>query len=274
MQTAFRLVVTFATFNCLGVSVHGQAATQQPKFAICYNPDVSPNKLAPYKLVVVDFSYPASHITALREQGKTVFGYLSLGKVQNQRPFAAEVKRLGIRFKLDPSFPDSYQIDVSDPNWSHLVLTGIVPQMKRIGFNGIFLDDLDDIKSRKMVPSAVSLIRGIRQANPELKLMANRGLDYLKDVAPFVDYSLLESCFALKGQLRDPKDSAWAIGLLNEGKKRNPDLHGVAVDYMRKKAGALSPSQLQIVAQIRKLHADNGLSSFVSTEDLQAIPGF
>ena len=266
-------------FTLLGVALccanHDLSAQDEPgKFVICYNPNAPIQQFAPYPLVVVDYAYPPASVAALRRQGKVVFGYLSLGKVHQQRPFAARIKTLEIGYVQDPQFAGTNQINVADPKWQELVLRVIVPQMKQVGFNGIFLDDLDDLQNRKMDQHGVALIRQIRQANPELKLMANRGLEYLKDFASHVDYVLLESCFALHGQIRKPADPAWAMGLFNAGKRVNPKLQGVAIDYIEKPKRSLTKVQLQMIARIRELHEENGLLSCISTEDLQRVPRF
>ena len=147
----------------------------------------------------------------------------------------------------------------------------IVPGMKKAGFSGVFLDDLDDIEQRKLVPDMVALIAAIRATHKDLLLMANRGLDSLPLFAAHVDYSLLESCFALGGKLRPPGDPAWAMGKLKAGRAANPNLGGFAVDYYAKN-GRPTPEQQQLIAAVRALHAENDLRSCVTTQDLQALP--
>ena len=170
--------------------------------------------------------YPPDAVAELRRQGKVVFGYLSLAKVHQQRHFASDVQSIGIKHERDPQFPGSVRVNAADPKWSELLVQVVVPRIKKLGFNGIFLDDLDDLRKRKLEKYGVALIHEIRQANPEIKLMANRGLEYLADFASHVDFVLLESCFALGGQLRKPADSEWAIDLLNVGKGINPKTPG------------------------------------------------
>ena len=257
--------------------------TIQPKsFVICYNPGVPSKDFAPYAMVVVDYAYPSDAVAELRRQGKSVFGYLSIAKVHEERPFASDVKSLGIEQTRDAKFSGTVRVNAADPNWSQLLVQVVVPRMKSLGFNGIFLDDLDDLKERKLERHGVTLIREIRRMNPDMKIMANRGLEYLADFASQVDFVLLESCFVLEGKLRKPADSAWAMGLLRGGMGVNPKLQGVAIDYIQNRAfrsnankgQSLSPDQLRLVGRIRKLHAKHGLLSCVSTDDLQRVPDF
>ena len=270
----------------LFVFTNGRGSAQNPiqpkRFIICYNPEVPAAEFAPYTMLVVDYAYSPDAVAELRRQGKLVFGYLSLAKVHQQRHFASDVQAIGIENERDPQFPGSVRVNAADPKWSELLVQVVVPRIKKLGFNGIFLDDLDDLKKRKLEKYGVALIHEIRQANPEIKLMANRGLEYLADFASHVDFVLLESCFVLDGQLRKPADSEWAMDLLKVGKRINPKLQAVAIDYIPNAATqstvnnrlVLLPSQKHLVAQIRDLHAKHGLLSCVSTEDLQSLPGF
>ena len=272
--------------GCLFLCFHANGMGQEPsadstkELVICYNPDVPLSHLEPFSLIVVDYSYPPARVKKLRRQGKTVFGYLSLAKVHRERPYAAKVKSLGIEHTEDPVFSDVVKVNAGDSEWRKLVVGSVVPKIKQSGFNGIFLDDLDDLKSRKIERDGVTLIRAIRSEHPEIKLMANRGLEYLVDFASHVDYVLLESCFVAQGRIRKPADPAWAMGLFRAGKQLNPRLQGVAVDYISGLQSSplrrqlLTPSQSALIATIRQLHMENDLLSFVSTEDLQSVPQF
>lgn len=269
-KLAFILVWLFFNCGCLG-SLAAQETPQQPKFVICYRPSVSWKKLEPYDIIVVDYAYPRQSVAALRQRGKTVFGYLSLGKVQKQRPFLSGVREAGIALEQDLDYSDSFQIDAADHKWHALVTDSIIPDMKLNGFNGIFLDDLDDLKIRNFQEQCVSLIARIRKFNPDLKLMANRGLEYAEAFAPSVDYLLLESCFLQNGNKRPPADSEWALQLLSVAKTANPKLRGVAIDYIARKKLALTPDQKRLVQEARALHKKYGLLSCVSSEDLQSV---
>lgn len=279
-----RLVILFSLVAVAFFLPNAELGAEEPpkanQFVICYNPQTPVQQFARFPLVVVDYEYPPASIASLRQQGKLVFGYLSIAKVHHLRRYVARMKRLAIGLTQDRQFSGTFHIKAANPMWQKLVVQEIVPEMKRLGFNGLFLDDLDDLKNRKLEHHGVSLIREIRRVHPEIKLMANRGLEYLADFAPHVDYVLLESCFLLNGQIRKSADPAWAIGLFNAGKGINPDLRGVAIDYIPKANSSsvgdqrLSETQLRLVARIRQLHSENGLLSCVSTADLQSVPRF
>ena len=125
-------------------------------------------EFASYGIVVVDYACPADAVAELRRQGKVVFDYLSLAKVHRKRHFASDVQSIGIEDKPDPQFPGSVRVNDADPKWSELLVQVIVPQIKKLGFKEIFLDDLDALKKRKIEKYGVALIHDIRRANPEL----------------------------------------------------------------------------------------------------------
>lgn len=242
-------------------------------FVICYNPNAPVAMLAVYDLIVVDFAYPPGRIKQLVQKKKSVLGYLSLGKVHRARPFLKDIQRLKIELVRDQAFPDSFQIDVANPNWQKLVIGTIIPRMKKAGFTGLFLDDLDDIEARGLTKQGADLIAAIRQAHPELRLMANRGLGYLPLFAKNVDDVLLESCFALSGKLRPLSDQNWALAQLAAGKGANPKLKGFAVDYyIPQDDGSPAIGQQTLINQVRKLHAQNGLGSCLTVQSLQIVP--
>lgn len=252
----------------------GQETSSTPKFIICYNPSVPVQEFEAYDLVVVDFSYPSKSVAHLKRRGKTVFGYLSLGKVQKQRPFLLTIQAMGIGCEQDLQYPDSFRIDVTNSSWQALVLDSIVPKMKKVGFDGIFLDDLDDLKVRKLEERSVALIEKIRASNPELQLMANRGLEYSAKFAASIDYLLLESCFLLDGEKRKAADTNWALKWLAEAKEVNSRLKGVAIDYVSLREQSLNKSQIQLIRDVRSSHVKNNLISCVSFKDLQSVPRY
>lgn len=265
-------LIWFGCVCCGWGNLPAQDTAERSNFIICYNPTVPSEKFAPYDIVVVDYAYPPKSISALRQQGKLVFGYLSLGKVQKQRPYLLAVQQAGIALQQDVNFPDSLRIDAGDQKWHALVVESIIPKMKKDGFAGIFLDDLDDLKIRSLQDQGVALIQRIRKSNPHLQLMANRGLEYADRFSPSVDYLLLESCFLQNGRKRDPSESAWALQLLSVAKAANPKLKGVAIDYISEKKVPLNSDQKRLILEIQGSHEQNNLLSCVSSRDLQSVP--
>ena len=265
-------LIWLAGLGCFIENLPAQETVKTSGFVICYHPNISSREFAPYDVVVVDYAYPPKSIKKLRQQGKLVFGYLSLGKIHKERPFLPAVQSARIGLQQDVQWKDSFRVDAADQKWHRLVLESIIPEMKTIGFSGVFLDDLDDLKIRNLQDQGISLIRQIRESTPEFKLMANRGLEYADRFSPFVDYLLLESCFLQSGSKRDSSDSDWALKLFLSAKKENPKLKGVALDYISETKIPLTTDQKRIVLETSSLHKQHGLLSCVSFRDLQSVP--
>lgn len=239
--------------------------------SICYNIDIPSARFEPFNLVVVDSAYPVKDVGLLREKGKTVFGYLSLGAVGKYRWWFEPLSRAGALRGQNPGF-DSQVIDLANPLWAKLIEERIIPEMAEKGFNGIFLDDLDLIYQTDQQRLGVELIAKIRNKFPGLKLMGNRGLEYLGDFAKDLDYVLLESCAAYRGKLTSGADLEWALRHLALGKKANRHLIACALDYYAEKPVEVTPPLQELIAAIRQRHSANGLLSCVSVESLDIVP--
>ncbi|MFK5924123.1 MAG: endo alpha-1,4 polygalactosaminidase [Verrucomicrobiota bacterium] len=178
---------------CTEIRGEDQAQRSAERLSICYNPSIPPAQLAAFNLLVLDSAYPEQGVKQLRDQGKTVIGYMSLGAVGENRWWFEALEKANALRGQNPGFA-SQVIKLDKPVWKKLVIQRIIPEIINRGFNGVFLDDLDLIYQTHQQRAAVELIAEIRTQFPELKIMANRGLEYLKDFSKQVDYVLLESC--------------------------------------------------------------------------------
>lgn len=109
---------------------------------------------APFDLVVIDYSrdgssrgaFSASEIKALREEGKTVLAYLSIGEAEEYRFYWDKHWRVG-----DPSFigqenpewPGNYKVKYWDPDWWEKALKPYLDRILLVGFDGVYLDLID-----------------------------------------------------------------------------------------------------------------------------------
>lgn len=245
-------------------------------FAVCYDVRVPSASFQPFDLLVLEYAEPPERIRELREQGKAVLGYLSLGAVDRNRWWYEKLRQAGTLGKPNAGFT-STEIDASQPAWSALVTDEIVPEMldpKRLGFDGIFFDDLDLLYRNGQASQAAAIMAAVRVKHPEAKLMANRGLEFLPTFAKDVAYVLLESCVTApdKGQLRPASDFAWAIGHFRRGKAANPKLIGCALDYLDSPQPMSAEERSVYIRAIRQRHQAEGLLSCVSVSALNIVP--
>jgi hypothetical protein len=242
-----------------------------PHLSVCYNKNLPSPLFAPFSILVLDSSYPAEDLKALRESGKTTLCHLSLGMASPAKGWFKPLEEAGV---LKESNADSNDkaIDLKDPAWENLLIQALIPQLIEKGFTGLFLDDLDAIQQRRQQGQASALIDSIRKHFPQLKLMANGGLEYLPSFAQRIDYILLENRIANKQQLTPLPQLSQIFQWLDSGIKANPKLLAFALDYYSPEPIPLKAPQLVFIASLRRLHLENGLVSCVTAESLDAVP--
>lgn len=242
-----------------------------PHLSVCYNKNLPSPLFAPFSILALDSSYPAEELAALRESGKTTLCHLSLGNASPAKGWFKPLEEAGVLSET-PAGSGSWVINLKDPAWENLLVQALIPQLIEKGFTGLLLDDLDSLQERKQQGQASALIDSIRKHFPQLKLMANGGLGYLPSFAQRIDYILLENRIAKNQQLIPLIQLSKTLTLLDSGIKANPKLLTFALDYYSPEPSPLMAPQLVIIANLRRLHFENGLISCVTVESLDAVP--
>jgi uncharacterized protein (TIGR01370 family) len=238
-----------------------RAAQSQQLRWVCYYGSSAPfSTLSKFDLLVFDSdAHPA--IAPLKERGKTVVGYLSIGEVNSTRGYFNEVKAQNLVLGENKNWKDSFFIDVRNPLWTKRVVEELVPGILRSGFDGIFLDTIDNApyleqtepqRYRGMADAMVRLVRTIRQNYPGIKIIANRGFDILSRIENDIDMVLGESI--VESQVRT----------LQELKKRRPAVTILTLDYV-------DPRDRNAVIQAYRRQRANGFNPYVSTRELNTV---
>lgn len=260
---------------CLLVAASASAAFP---WAVCYTGDASPEQLKPFHLVVLDSdSHPP--LDLLKGRGRELLGYLSLGEIESHRTYFEAAKAEGLLLRENPAWPGSFSVDFRDPRWRRRVIQHLVPAILASGFNGIFLDTLDDAaaleradpqKYRGMMTAAADLVRSLRQAFPQIRIMVNRGYDLLPQIAPFIDILLGESVYTTydaqhKSYIRVP-DAQYEqqVHSMREALHWNPKLRICSLDYW-------NPSDIREIRRIYQVERANGFAPYVATRELDRI---
>ena len=114
-------------------------------FVVYYSDKAPVSDFNKYSLIVFDSdSHPP--IGALKEQGKIVLGYLSLGEIENSRWYFKRFKDEKLLFKENSNWKGSFFIDVRDKKWVSFVVEELVPRILQKKFSGIFIDTLDNAR--------------------------------------------------------------------------------------------------------------------------------
>lgn len=221
------------------------SATTKLVWGIDYGPATAPAVARTFDLLVLEPDHPRP-IAPLRGPKSVLLGYISLGEVEKRRPFAAALDQAGALQTPNPNWPDARLVDVRHPAWTALVLDTLIPQILAKGYDGIFLDTLDNAEAMEradatgnagMILAAKLLVKAIRTRFPAIKIMLNRGYALLPEVATDVDLILGEAMasrwnFQERTYERAPEsDWDWQANHLRAAKSANPAIVLTTLDY-------------------------------------------
>lgn len=248
------------------------------RWVVVYSEKPAIEEFRDYGLVVLD-SIHHPPIRPLLEQKKTVIGYISLGEVESYRDYFKAVEKEGILYEKNPNWPDSRFVDVRDTRWTKRVLEELIPQLLHKGFQGIFIDTLDNPaelerrdpkKFKGMTEGAANLVKAIRRHYPRIYIMLNRAYEILPAVDGQIDAVLGESVFTeidfekKTYRLSDPKIYRQQVQWLHAAKSRQPRLKIYTLDYW-------APTDSAGVARIYTEQRKNGFIPYVSVKDLDRV---
>ena len=269
--------VLAAAFGVLASGVATPFAAAE-RWVVVYSEKPAVEEFRDYGLVVLD-SLHHPPIRPLLEQKKTVIGYISLGEVESYRDYYKAVEKEGILYEKNPNWPDSRFIDVRDRRWTKRVIEELIPRLLHKGFQGIFIDTLDNpaelerrdpVKFKGMTAGAANLVKAIRRHYPRIYIMLNRAYEILPAVDGQIDAVLGESVFTeidfeKKTYRRaDPKVYRQQVEWLTAAKTRQPRLKIYTLDYW-------PPTDAAGVARIYAEQRKNGFIPYVSVKDLDRV---
>jgi polysaccharide biosynthesis protein PelA len=232
----------------------------------------------PFDLVILDSTFHPP-LRSLEDRGKTLLGYISLGEVENNRPYFQEAKGEGIVLEESKNWPGSFFIDVREKSWTKRVIEVLIPDILRQGFHGLFLDTLDNPphlereqpeKFSGMTKAATRLVTAIRYHYPHILIMMNRGYELLPHVGGQIDMVLGEAVYAgydfstKQNHRVDEEEYRSQVGLLQKAKRDFPKLAVYTLDYW-------DPKDRQGVEAIYTIQRNNGFFPYVSTVQLDRI---
>ncbi|MCB1734597.1 MAG: endo alpha-1,4 polygalactosaminidase [Gammaproteobacteria bacterium] len=273
-----RLTLTIWGFAALLITVAEAEPLNHHPWVVYYAAEVPVTVFDPYELVVFD-SEAHPPLQGLKERGKTVLGYLSLGEVESHRDWFGEVREAGLLIQENPVWKGSWFVDVRDRRWTKRVIEDLIPRILHRGFDGVFLDTLDNPphlertdpkRYARMTEAAARLVRSIRRHYPDITIMQNRGYELLPDVGDSIDAVLGESVFAdydfdKKVYQRVPEDLyREQRAILREAQQQHPKLAIYTLDYW-------DPADTAGVAAIYAEQRANGFRPYVATIDLDKV---
>lgn len=248
------------------------------RWAIDYGAATDAPAARGYDLLVLEPDHPRP-IAPLRGPGAALIGYISLGEVERGRPFVAELERAGALLAPNPHWPDARYADIRHRAWRSLFLDRLVPGVLAKGYDGVFLDTIDNAEALEradpaanagMVAAAASLVAALRRRFPQAVVMMNRGYAILPEVAPAIDVLLGEAMasrwsFAERRYERlSDDDWAWQASRMRAAKARNPALLLATLDYWE-------PGDAKAVAALYARERAQGFNPYVSVLALDKL---
>jgi cysteinyl-tRNA synthetase len=102
---------------------------------------------APHEAAVIDLArdggedyFSADEITALKDSGKTVYAYFTMGSIETYRPEYPAVAETDMVLNQWGDWPDEYFVKYWDQHWWDLVMQPRLDQAAAAGFDGVYLD--------------------------------------------------------------------------------------------------------------------------------------
>ena len=248
------------------------------RWGIDYGATTDPALARACALLVLE-PHHARPIAPLRGPGSILLGYVSFGEVERSRLYFAALDKAGALSAANPNWPDARLADLRHPAWRAAVLDRLVPAILALGYDGIFIDTMDNAEAMErqdpvantgMVAAGATLIAAVRARFPKIRIMLNRGYALLPDVAPKIDYLLGEAMasrwnFAAKRyELLSESDWAWQAGRLRAARARNPALALMTLDYW-------NPADTTQIAALYARERAAGFSPYVATLALDRL---
>jgi uncharacterized protein (TIGR01370 family) len=170
-------------------------------FGIDYS-KINLKKTSGYKLIIAEpsvYNYDKAKVEALKANGATVLSYLSVGEVGTYRYYFDDMKKCG--FLGENENFNSHFINLADSSCYNLFFTTIIPKIMKAGFDGLFLDTVDDVAPytarNNLQPDMVRLIKQIQTNYPKAVIIQNDGLFLLDKTAKTVNAVLKEDIATL-----------------------------------------------------------------------------
>ena len=257
---------------------YGATDNANEKYAIYYSDKLSVESFAPYQFLVFDGTHHTS-IPPLKESGKLVIGYISLGEVEATSPYFSTLKSHGLILMENKNWKGSFFVDLRNPLWPKIVLEELIPSILRQGFDGVFLDTLDNplaleeenaTRYAGMSDAAAHLVQAIHQHYPSIKIMMNRGYGLLPKVADSLTMELGESVYSDynfdKKTYEKVQTSSYLeqVDLLKKAQRDNPHLKIYTLDYA-------NPTDTPTLLDIYKTERANGFIPYVATVALDRL---
>ena len=268
------LLVVASLWLC-GIPV-AQAAVAGPSVAMHYGAKPPWNELSAFDWVVLEPGHHGDIAARAQAAPRTRFmAYLSVGEVNRQHPQHDAVPSAWLVGRNKAW--NSAVIDQRTPEWPAWFVEHVARPQWEQGYRGFFLDTLDSYQLVAKTPEEraaqeaglVRVVKALKAAFPQAKVITNRGFEILPQVAQDVDMVAAESLYRGWDQatmryraVSDP-DRAWLLGKLDEVRTQHR-LPVLAIDYV-------APAERALARETARRIRTHGFVPWVTTPELDAM---
>jgi hypothetical protein len=160
---------------------------------VCYG-KLDPETIKGYSYVILEAQhYNIYELRKIKSQNEKVLAYISLGEVNGN---AVHYDLLKNNTLGKNEIWDSYYINLKSEKTID-ILMGIISEKLEMGYDGFFLDNIDNFNSfgtqPDQKPELLTLMRKIHETWPKHTFLQNAGLEMVSETAPYVDAIIIES---------------------------------------------------------------------------------
>lgn len=187
------LLIKYITITFTFLFTTAIFATCKNDILICYG-KLNPKDVSGYKYVILESEhYSKADVAILKQQNKLVLCYISLGEINEQAKSFLHFKDL-VTDKNE--LWNSYYLNLKSSD-TKLVLKNIIAAQLEKGFDGLFLDNIDNYgsygKQYAQRFDLVEFLSEIRALYPSLYFMQNAGLQLIESTSGLINAIAFES---------------------------------------------------------------------------------
>lgn len=186
------------------VPITSSAASSQKSFAFHYGANPPVAELSIFDHVILEPDHGSSPPPSDPDDSASAarwMAYVALGEVHRTRGYFRAIPREWMLGE-NPAW-GSVVLDQAQPGWPAFFVERVIAPLWERGYRGFFLDALDSYELHVRSPEGrerqarglVAVIRQVRQAYPEARLVLNRGFGILPEVHADVYAVAFESLF-------------------------------------------------------------------------------
>lgn len=243
-------------------------AKTKPNFLVCYGKfDIV--KVKGYDLLIVEAAhFKYSDIQFLKKYNKKVVAYISLGEINEN---AKDFKFLKETTSGKNNDWNSHYLDLTAEK-TVVVLNNRIKNIFFIGYDGLFLDNIDNFTSFgpmfNQQSNLIKFVKAVREVYPDKLLVQNAGLEIVNKTEEFVDCVLIESIVTgydfneKKYQLRSDAEIKQRLDVINQ-QFYNSKIPVLLLEYANK---------TKLKREVSKILKTTKYSFSISEITLQKIP--